>query len=65
MWGADALALNPQPDIITGAEILYEQRHFPALLKSIQALSAPHTLIYLAFRTRGALSISSEVCGCP
>ena len=45
--------LGPQPDLITGADVLYEEAHFPALLATIAALSAPHTLTYLAFRTRG------------
>lgn len=59
-WGGDASALNPQPDVITGADILYEEQHFPALLKSIQALSAPHTLTYLAYRIRGDAHQESE-----
>ena len=59
-WGANALALHPQPDIITGADILYEQQQFPALLESIQALSAPHTLTYLAYRTRGVAPVMFE-----
>ena len=53
-WGSNAAVLGPLPDVITGADIVYEEEHFAALLDSIQALSAPHTLTYLAFRLRGA-----------
>ena len=56
-WGEDVAALSPQgrpPDVITGADIIYEERHYPALLATLQGLAAPHTLIYLASRLRGA-----------
>jgi protein N-lysine methyltransferase METTL21A len=56
-WGEDVSALSPQgrpPDVITGADIIYEERHYPALLATLQGLAAPHTLIYLASRLRGA-----------
>lgn len=56
-WGEDVAALSPQgrpPDVITGADIIYEERHYPALLATLQGLAAPHTVIYLASRLRGA-----------
>lgn len=53
-WGSDLPeACQEQPDIITGADVIYEEQHFAALLKSIYLLSASHTLTYLAFRIRG------------
>ena len=44
------------PDLITGADIVYQSEHFAALLHSLEHLAAPHTLIYLSFRLRGILS---------
>jgi Lysine methyltransferase len=61
-WGEDVAALLPQgrpPDVITGADIIYEERHYPALLATLRGLAAPHTLIYLASRLRGASGIGS------
>jgi Lysine methyltransferase len=57
VWGEDVAALSLQgrpPDVITGADIIYEERHYPALLATLRGLAAPHTLIYLASRLRGA-----------
>jgi len=53
-WGSDAAALGRQPDLVTGADVVYEEHCFPALLASIEALSAAHTVTMLAFRLRGA-----------
>ena len=52
-WGNDVKDLLPAPDIITGADIVYQQEHFAALIQTLQDLAAPHTLIYLAFKLRG------------
>lgn len=52
-WGDDVAALPEAPDLITGADIVYQQEHFSSLLTTLEALAAPHTLIYLAFRLRG------------
>lgn len=56
VWGADVAPLQcggRAPDLITGADIVYEAQHFPALLRTLRELAAAHTQIYLAFRVRG------------
>ncbi len=53
-WGSDTAAVGRQPDLVTGADVVYEEHCFPALLASIEALSAAHTVTMLAFRLRGA-----------
>lgn len=45
----------PSPDLITGADVVYQQEHFDALITTLQDLAAAHTLIYLAFKIRGEL----------
>lgn len=45
--------LGRAPDIITGADVIYEEQHYPALLATLAALAAPHTLVFLASRLRG------------
>jgi predicted nicotinamide N-methyase len=60
-WSEDVDALPGAPDIITGADVVYQQEHFAALLKTLQRLAAPHTLIYLAFRLRGAVPPQATV----
>lgn len=52
-WGGPTSNLPQSPDVITGADVVYEQEHFPALLSALHMLAAPHTVIYLAFRLRG------------
>ncbi|BDA43830.1 EEF1A lysine methyltransferase 3 [Coccomyxa sp. Obi] len=52
-WGEDVASLPACPDLITGADIVYQSEHFPALLHTLEHLAAPHTLIYLSFRLRG------------
>jgi len=47
-------ALGARPDLITGADIVYEERCFAGLVATLRALAAPHTLVVLAFRLRGA-----------
>ncbi len=49
--------LLPSPDVITGADVVYQQEHFDALITTLQDLAAAHTLIYLAFKTRGKLRL--------
>lgn len=55
-WGSDVAVLPEAPDLITGADIVYQQEHFASLVATLERLAAPHTLIYLAFRQRGAHS---------
>ncbi len=64
----------PSPDIITGADVVYQQEHFEALVTTLQDLAAAHTLIYLAFKIRGKLQPTRQqvvhdqsllCCGCP
>ncbi|EIE25645.1 hypothetical protein COCSUDRAFT_64760 [Coccomyxa subellipsoidea C-169] len=52
-WGDDVTALPACPDLITGADIVYQEEHFPPLLQTLKQLAAPHTLIFLSFRLRG------------
>ena len=52
-WGEDVTPLMPPPDLITGADVVYQQEHFDALISTLQDLAAPHTVIYLAFKLRG------------
>ncbi len=54
-WGQDVTELMPSPDVITGADVVYQQEHFAALITTLQDLAAAHTLIYLAFKIRGKL----------
>ena len=59
-WGSDAAALGRQPDMIIGADVIYEEHCFEALLASIEALSAAHTISFVAYRTRGAKLMQYE-----
>ena len=52
-WGTDVEALQPQPDLITCADVVYQPEYFEDLAASIAALSAPHTVTYVSFRHRG------------
>ena len=52
-WGSPVAPLGAQPDLITGADIVYEERCFGDLVATLRALAAPHTLIVLAYRLRG------------
>jgi len=54
-WGQDVKDLMPSPDVITGADVVYQQEHFDALVTTLQDLAAAHTLIFLAFKIRGKL----------
>ncbi|MEW5305946.1 MAG: hypothetical protein WDW36_008456 [Sanguina aurantia] len=58
-WGAsadDVIAANSgsRPDLITGADIIFDPQFHGDLLLSLQRLSAPHTVTYLAHRLRRA-----------
>lgn len=39
---------------------VYEREHYAALALSVSQLSAPHTLSYLAFKSRGAVPVMSS-----
>ena len=52
-WGEDIECLPQAPDVITGADVVYEQEHYAALVSSLHMLAAPHTIIYLSYRLRG------------
>ena len=54
-WGEDVAPLMPPPDLIIGADVVYQQEHFDSLISTLQHLAAPHTLVYLAFKLRGEL----------
>eukprot|EP00798_Chlamydomonas_sp_ICE-L_P011019 gene11019-18983_t len=54
-WGSkeDAAALGEQrPDLITAADVLYEEKYYPDLLDTLTDLSAAHTLSYIAYKRR-------------
>ena len=51
-WGTDVAPLLPAPDIITGADSVYQQEHFEELSTTLHDLALPHTLIYLAYKLR-------------
>jgi hypothetical protein len=54
-WGEDAGVLLPQgrpPDVITGADIIYEEQHYPALLATLQ----------VGFRVQSAPQRSTAAC---
>ena len=60
-WGEDAGRLPQSPDVITGADVVYEQEHFPALISSLRMLSAPHTVIFLSYRLRGIQHVGVQI----
>lgn len=41
-----------KPDVITGADLLYDPSQHKALVSSVARLSAPHTVTYLSYRVR-------------
>ena len=43
-------------DLIAGADLVYDRGSYPALLAALAALAAPHTLLFLAIKLRGARS---------
>ncbi|KAK9815052.1 hypothetical protein WJX73_005953 [Symbiochloris irregularis] len=52
-WGDEVKPLGPQPDLIIGSDVVYQQEYFDDLIDTIWRLSAPHTLTFLAYRVRG------------
>ena len=52
-WGEPGGCLPQAPDVIAGADVVYEQEHYAALVSSLHTLAAPHTVIYLSSRLRG------------
>ena len=63
-WGSHVAVLGEPPDIITGADIVYQKEFFPQLVHTLESASAPHTIIYLAFRLRGkhAITFAGLIC---
>lgn len=56
-WGSHVALLGEPPDLITGADIVYQKECFPQLVQTLEEASAPHTVIYLAFRLRGTAGV--------
>ncbi len=56
-WGEDIERLLQAPDVIIGADVVYEQEHYAALVSSLHMLAAPHTVIYLSYRLRGTTQL--------
>lgn len=59
-WGTsadDVITANSgsRPDLITGADIIFDPQYHGDLLLSLRQLSAPHTVTYLAHRLRHAV----------
>ena len=59
-WGEPSGCLPQAPDIIIGADVVYEQEHYPALVSTLRMLAAPHTVVYLSYRLRGMPPPSSD-----
>lgn len=53
-WGEPSGCLPQAPDVITGADVVYEQEHYAALVSTLHMLAAPHTVVFLSYRLRGA-----------
>ncbi len=56
-WGEPSGSLPEAPDVIVGADVVYEQEHYAALVSSLHMLAAPHTVVYLSYRLRGMLFV--------
>ena len=54
-WGEPTGGLPQAPDAIIGADVVYEQEHYAALVSTLHMLAAPHTIVYLSYRLRGML----------
>lgn len=55
-WGDDpppSELQQPPPDIITGADLVYDPKQYGALVAALERLAAPHTLVFLAIKLRG------------
>ncbi|GAB4817050.1 hypothetical protein N2152v2_004096 [Parachlorella kessleri] len=44
---------QPPPDIVTGADLVYDPAAYDDLVGALTALAAPHTLLFLAIKRRG------------
>ena len=55
-WGEPSERLPQAPDVIVGADVVYEQEHYAALVSTLHMLAAPHTVVYLSYRLRGMLT---------
>lgn len=65
-WGSSAvsaLQLPAPPDLIVGGDIVYQPEHYEALVDTLQALSAPHTLIFLSYKVRWLAGWMLRVAG--
>lgn len=40
-------------DVVTAADVVYQPEQYAALAATLQALAAPHTLVYLSYKRRG------------
>lgn len=54
-WGEPSGRLPQAPDVIIGADVVYEQEQYAALVSTLRMLAAPHTVVYLSYRLRGML----------
>jgi hypothetical protein len=61
-WGSQVAVLGAPPDLITGADIVYQEEYFPQLVQTLEDASTPYTVIYLAFRLRGKHVTASLAC---
>ncbi|XP_072351200.1 EEF1A lysine methyltransferase 3-like [Scyliorhinus torazame] len=52
-WGFDHMNFSNDYDIILGSDIVYYPSDYPVLLQTLQHLSNPRTIIYIATRIRG------------
>lgn len=52
-WGSQLHELQMQPDVIIGADVVYQQEHFDALITSLWDLCAAHTVAFISYRLRG------------
>lgn len=48
-------AAAPCFDVIVAADVVYQPESYLALAATLRAVAAPHTLLYIAFKNRGAL----------
>ncbi len=54
VWGdrGTVAAFGPRPDLVVCADVLYSPGFYQDLLWTLEALCAPHTLVYIASRRR-------------
>lgn len=61
-WGSQLHELQMQPDVIIGADVVYQQEHFDALITSLWDLCAAHTVAFISYRLRGAFPACLPAC---